>query len=285
VDLRLLQYFVTVAEERHVGRAATRLHMTQPPLSRAIRQLEGDLGVTLFERTPQGVTPTAAGETLYDEARALLEQAGRLRVRVRHAAGSAALAIGTLADTAGLVSDRLVTAFRQEYPHVTITVHEADLNDPSAGLRAGLADVAFTRTPFDDAGLRTLVLAEQPVGVVVRADDPLTGRESVAVAELDDRAWVRLPEGTDTAWAGYWTGTPGTEAPVMRTIQECLQSVLWNGMSALAPLDQPLPSGLALVPVRDRAPSRLVLAWPAGRTSPLVQSFVRIASRTPFRRP
>ena len=72
MDLRSLRYFVTVAEERHVGRAAARLHMTQPPLSRAIRQLEDELGASLFQRTPKGVTLTPAGTVMYDEAGTLL---------------------------------------------------------------------------------------------------------------------------------------------------------------------------------------------------------------------
>ncbi|WP_433220358.1 LysR substrate-binding domain-containing protein [Dactylosporangium sp. CS-047395] len=280
MDLRLLRYFQAVVEERHVGRAAARLHMTQPPLSRALRRLERDLGATLLDRTPQGVSPTPAGDALYAEARALLEQADRLRERVRDAAGTATLAVGTLADTAELLSGRLVAAFRAEHPHVTVSVHESDLSDPTAGLRTGLVDVAFTRAPFDETGLRVHALTSEPVGVVVRAGDPLTRASSVAVGDLGDRRWIRLPEGTDAAWAAYWTGPPHPDAPVLRTIQECLQSVLWNGTSALAPLDQPLPPGLVTVPVHDRAPSRLLIAWRADRVTPLVRSFVHIAARS-----
>src|ERR1700730_11529704 len=86
MDLRLLGYFVAVAEERHFGRAAARLHMTQPPLSRAIRQLENDLGALLLHRSPSGVTLTGAGTVLYDEARTLLEPPERARARVVAAA-------------------------------------------------------------------------------------------------------------------------------------------------------------------------------------------------------
>jgi DNA-binding transcriptional LysR family regulator len=284
VDLRELRYFVAVAEERHIGRAASRLAMTQPPLSRAMRLLEADLGVDLLVRTSSGVGLTGAGETLYAEARALVEQADRLRDRVRGSAGPAVLAIGTLADTADLVGARLVAAFRRRHPHVRVTVHEADLGDPTAGLRAGSVDVALTRTPFDDTGLATQVLSTEPVGLVVHEDDPLAGRGSVAVGDLGDRRWIRLPDGTDPVWVAYWTGgNPAADVGVVRTIQECLQSVLWNGTSALAPLDQVLPPGLVVVPVDDRPPSRLVVAWQRTRTTPLVRSFARSAAES-FRR-
>lgn len=82
MDLRLLRYFVAVAEELHFGRAASRLHMSQPPLSRAIKQLEADVGAALLRRSAAGVTLTPAGAVLLREARGLLERAERVRVRV-----------------------------------------------------------------------------------------------------------------------------------------------------------------------------------------------------------
>jgi DNA-binding transcriptional LysR family regulator len=252
--------------------------MTQPPLSRAIRRLEDDLGVELFERTPSGVTPTAAGAVLYDEARALLERADRLRARVVGAGGAAVITVGTLADTAEQIGAGLVTAFRRRQPHVDVVVTETDLSDPTAGLRAGLVDVALTRTPFDPNGISTYVLGSDRVGVVMHDDDPLAAHRHVALADLTDRRWVRLPKGTDPLWRAYWTGGHGgDDLPVSRTIQECLQSVLWNGTSALAPLGQALPRGLVIVPVTDRGPSQLVVAW-QGKPGPLIRSFVDVAA-------
>src|SRR3569833_3094303 len=188
MDLRALRYFVAVAEERHVGRAAGRLHMTQPPLSRAIRQLEDELGTTLIERTPKGVTLTPAGAVMYDEAGAMLRQADRIRGRVTAAAGAATLTIGTLADAAEHVGGRLVPMLRERHPHVDVRLHEADLSDPPAGLRAGLVDVALTRTPIDTTGIGSQVLRSVPVGVVVRDDDPLARRRSGAAAGRAGRA-------------------------------------------------------------------------------------------------
>ncbi|MGW5714684.1 LysR family transcriptional regulator [Amycolatopsis sp. NPDC003865] len=279
MDLRALRYFVAVADERHVGRAASRLHMTQPPLSRAIRQLEDELGAALFERTPQGVTLTPAGSVLYTEADALLNHAGRIPSRVTAAAGAAGLTVGTLADAAGHVSTRLVPLFRERHPHVDVRVHETDLGDPAAGLRTGLVDVALTRTPFDTAGIGTHVLRSVPVGVVVRDEDPLARRPSVPAGDLAGRRWVRLPDGADPLWTAFWTGgAPDGDAPVLRTVQECLQAVLWNGTAALAPVDQPLPPGLVVVPLADRPPSDLVVAWPKAGRSPLVRGFVQVAA-------
>jgi DNA-binding transcriptional LysR family regulator len=280
VELRALRYFVAVAEERHIGRAAARLHMTQPPLSRAMHRLEADLGTALLTRTPAGVELTEAGQSLYDDARSLLDHADRVEVRARSGTGPATLAVGSLADAAELVGGRIVPAFRARHPDVSVRVHEADLGDPSAGLRAGLVDVALTRLPFTDDGLRSHVLHTEPVGLVVRADDPLAGEDSVRLADLPDRRWVRLPPDTDPVWTEYWTvtGPDDDQAAPMRTIQECLQAVLWDGRSALAPLDQLTPAELVVVPVTDRPPSRLVLAWPATDASALVRSFVRTAA-------
>lgn len=281
MELRSLRYFVAVAEERHVGRAAKRLHMTQPPLSRAIRQLEDELGSALFERTPRGVDLTHAGAVMLREARALLDHADRLRRRVAAATGPATLVVGTLADTVEHLGTSLVRSFREAHPNVTISIHEADLGDPSAGLRADLVDVALTRTPFETSGLALHTLRTEPVGAVLPADDPLAARDSVTTKELAGRHRVRLPDGTDERWRAYWTVPgvpPDRNTPPMRTIQECLQAVLWNGTAALAPLDQQLPANLVVVPVVDRAPSELVVAWRRDRTDPLIRSFVGAAA-------
>ena len=173
MDLRSLRYFVAVAEERHFGRAAARLHMTQPPLSRAIKQLETDVGPLLLHRSPAGVTLTPAGTALYDEARAQLDQAEHVRAWVTAAAGTATFTIGTLADSGEEAGTGLADAFRQRNPGVHVRVREADLTDPTTGLRAGLADVAFSRMPLDRTGFSIRVLRSDPVGVVLRADDSL----------------------------------------------------------------------------------------------------------------
>ncbi|MFF7635037.1 LysR family transcriptional regulator [Kitasatospora sp. NPDC008050] len=278
MELRTLRYFVAVAEELHFGRAASRLHMSQPPLSRAIKQLETEIGATLFDRSSAGVTLTAVGVMLLDEARALLDHADRVRVRMATAAGAATLTVGLLGDGTDPGTTRLARAYHQQHPRVEVRIRETDLTDPTCGLHAGLVDVALTRGPFDETGLSTHELRADPVGALLRADDPLARRDSLRLAELADRHWFRFPEGTDPSWQSYWNGGEPREGPVVRAVQECRQAVLWNGTVGMTLLDHRPAKGLTVVPLTDMPPSRVVAAWHEGDTNPLIRSFVRIAT-------
>ncbi|MEV7869799.1 LysR substrate-binding domain-containing protein [Streptomyces sp. NPDC088124] len=278
MELRTLRYFVAVAEELHFGRAAARLHMSQPPLSRAIRRLETDLGAALLHRSPAGVALTPAGSALLDEARTLLDRADRIRVRVTAAAGAATLTVGILGDGTDRGAARLAAAYRRRHPGVEVVIRETDLTDPTCGLRAGLVDVALTRGPFDETGLTVRELRTDPVGAVLRADDPLARRERLKTADLADRRWFRFPEGTDPLWQSYWNGGAPREGPVVRAVQECLQAVIWNGTVGLTPLGHDHPPELAVVPLLDMAPSRVVAAWNEGDENPLIRSFIRTAT-------
>ncbi|MEU5659029.1 LysR substrate-binding domain-containing protein [Streptomyces sp. NPDC047737] len=278
MELRTLRYFVTVAEELHFGRAATRLHMSQPPLSRAIKRLEAEVGALLFARSPAGVTLTPVGAVLLDEARALLLHADRVGARVRAAGGGGIITVGILGDGTDPGAARLAAAYRRGHPGIDIHIRDTDLTDPTCGLRAGRVDVALTRAPFDETALTTRVLRTDPVGVVLRADDPLAGRDRLRLAELSDRPWFRFPRGTDPLWQSYWNGGVPREGPVVRAVQECLQAVLWNGTVGLAPLGHELPGELAVVPLADMAPSPVVAVWNEGDTNPLIRSFVEIAT-------
>ncbi|WP_225823841.1 LysR substrate-binding domain-containing protein [Streptomyces naphthomycinicus] len=278
MELRTLRYFVAVAEELHFGRAAARLHMSQPPLSRAIRQLEADVGATLFDRSSAGVALTPAGAVLLDEARALLDRAERARVRVAAAAGTATLTVGFLGDGTDPAATRLARAHRRRHPGVEVRIRETDLADPTCGLHAGLVDVALTRGPFDARGLTVRELRADPVGALLRADDPLARRDSLTPADLAGRRWFVFPEGTDPLWQAYWHGGEPREGPVVRAVQECRQAVLWNGTVGLTPLGHEQGRGLTVVPLTGMPPSRVVVAWNEGDTNPLIHSFARLAT-------
>ncbi len=278
VELRILRYFVSVAEELHFGRAATRLHLSQPPLSRAIKQLEAEVGALLFTRSPAGVLLTPVGRVLLDEARALLAHADRVRERVSAAAGVTTLTVGILGDGTDPGVTRLAAAFRRRHPGIEIRIRDTDLTDPTCGLRAGLVDVALTRAPFDETALTVRVLRTDQVGAVLRADDSLARCDRLRLVDLSDRRWFQFPQGTDPDWQSYWNGGRPREGPVVRAVQECLQAVLWNGTVGLAPLGHDLPTELAVVPLIDMAPSRVVAVWNEGDTNPLIRSFTEIAT-------
>ncbi|MBI0293065.1 LysR family transcriptional regulator [Streptomyces sp. PRKS01-29] len=278
MDLRTLRYFVAVAEELHFGRAAARLHMSQPPLSRAIKQLETGLGAALFRRSSAGVTLTPVGAVLLDEARALLDHADRVRVRVAAAAGTASLTVGILGDGADPGAVRLAGAYHRRHPGVEVHIRETDLTDPTCGLHAGLVDVALTRGPFDGTGLTVRELRADPVGALLRADDPLARRAGLKLADLADRRWFLFPEGTDPLWRSYWSGGEPRQGPVVRGVQECRQAVLWNGTVGMTLVGHEPPEGLTVVPLIDMEPSRVVVAWNEADTNPLIRSFADIAA-------
>ncbi|MCX4528537.1 MULTISPECIES: LysR substrate-binding domain-containing protein [unclassified Streptomyces] len=289
MELRTLRYFVAVAEELHFGRAAARLHMSQPPLSRAIKRLEAGLGAVLLLRSAAGVALTPAGTALLEEARTLLDQADRVRVRVLAAAGAATLTVGILGDSTDPGAMRLAATHRRLHPGVEVRVRETGLTDPTCGLRAGLVDIALTRAPFDESGLTVRELRADPVGAVLRADDPLARRDRLELADLAGRRWFQFPEGTDPLWQSYWNGGEDREGPVVRAVQECLQAVLWNGTVGMTPLGRHplghhrlghhLPGEqLAVVPLTDMPPSRVVVAWNEGDANPLLRSFAGIAA-------
>src|SRR5690349_22295419 len=127
MELRHLRYFVTVAEELHFGRAAKRLNMTQPPLSRQIQLLERELGVRLFERTSHSVALSAAGRAFLPEARAVLaasENAARVARRAAQARSGGALAVGFIGASTYAFLPRMVSLARSELPDVTLTLKE-----------------------------------------------------------------------------------------------------------------------------------------------------------------
>ena len=116
------------------------------------------------------------------------------------------------------------------------------------------------------------------MGAVLRADDPLAGRDHLELADLADRRWFQFPQGTDPIWQSYWNGGEPRQGPVVCAVQECLQAVLWNGTIGMAPLGHNPPAHLVVVPLTDMAPSRVVAAWEADDPNPLIRCFVQIAT-------
>lgn len=171
IEVRLLRYFVAVAEEKHITRAAERLGIQQPPLSQQIRALEQRLGVQLFHRKARGVETTYAGNTLLVEARAALAQIERAVESTRRAARGeqGRLSVG-MAPTAPFhpLMPQAIRAFREAFPGVDLTLDEALTDELVTLLRAEHIDVAFVRNRLADADeLRVDALLEEPMLVAL----------------------------------------------------------------------------------------------------------------------
>jgi LysR family transcriptional regulator, benzoate and cis,cis-muconate-responsive activator of ben and cat genes len=186
MDIRQLQYFIAVAEERHMGRAALRLHMSQPPLTRHIHALEAKLGVTLFTRTPRGMELTQAGEALYQDAcsvKLLLEQAAdRTRRTAQGERGT--LDIGVFGSSLLQAVPQLVARFTAQYPDVKVVFHNAGTQAQLEALRQRRVLIAFERFDVDEPDLERVIVAKEAIMVAMHASHPLAQQSRVAIAAL-----------------------------------------------------------------------------------------------------
>lgn len=185
--LRHLGYFVTVAEERHFGRAAERLHMAQPPLSQQIRRLEAELGVELFVRTTRRVDLTPAGAAYLEKARAILASVEEAAHETRRVAAGVVghLAIGCVGSATYSLLPALSRRLAQELPGVDFSFRgEMLASEQVEALRAGTVDLALLRPPVTDGSISLTRLREDRLVAAVPADHPLAERKQVRVADL-----------------------------------------------------------------------------------------------------
>jgi DNA-binding transcriptional LysR family regulator len=289
VDTRLLRYFAAVAAEGNLTRAAERLYVSQPALTKQIKQLEGQLGVPLFTRSRAGMTLTAAGQTLAGQVPALLAGWDQAQRETKAAASRAArvLRVGFLAGAANEATQEIIAAFGRRRPEWRVEMRAATWLDPTAGLSGGDADVALLRLPFPGQDmLRTEVLFTEPRWVALPAGHRLAAREVVAFAELRDEPFVAAPAETGE-WRDWWLAADEREGRPVRigAVTETGQPDDWlsaiaNGYGvALAPESaaryyaQP---GIVYRPVTGVSPSQVAVAWqPAADANPVIQDFVR----------
>jgi DNA-binding transcriptional LysR family regulator len=187
VELRHLRYFVAVAEERHFGRAAERLHMAQPPLSQQIRRLETELGVTLLHRTTRRVDLTDAGSAYLDRARAILAAVDEAGVEAQRVADGLVgrVVIGCVGSATYSLLPALARTLREELPGLDFAFRgEMLVPDQVAALLAGRIDVALLRPPVDEHALRVRTLRREALIVALPEGHRLAGRRRLAVGDL-----------------------------------------------------------------------------------------------------
>ncbi|MCX4834029.1 LysR substrate-binding domain-containing protein [Streptomyces sp. NBC_01016] len=205
LDLRQLRYFVAVAEEEHVGRAAERLHISQSPLSRQIAQLEKGLGLTLFERSQQRIRLTSDGRVFLTEATALLRHAARLENLGRRLGRGeeGGLCVGYVGDAmhTGLLP-RALRSLNEERPGIHVALYDMTAHEQFEGLRQRSLDIALApeAPPEDDPDLRSALLLEDPLLLAVPSTHPLAGAGEVRPEDLDGLPWVAVEDGQDHVW-------------------------------------------------------------------------------------
>lgn len=196
LDLRKLRYFLTVAEELHFGRAAIRLHLAQPPLTRQISALETELGFKLFDRTSRTVTLTAQGRSFLPYARGVLEQVELAQVIAgKLAAGTAGqLTLGYVSSIA--LSDlfsQAIQAFALRFPDVQLTLVECASGSLGAQVADGRLDIGLSRLLPQDKAVQALSLGEERLVAAVSSESPLARQASVNLAQLSAYPLILFP--------------------------------------------------------------------------------------------
>jgi DNA-binding transcriptional LysR family regulator len=281
VDLRKLRYFVAVAEELNFGRAAGRLHVTQPVLSRQIRALEQELQVRLFDRDKQSTELTPAGRQLLEDARPLLDNAQALGRRVQRAAhGTPTFTVGFMP---GITVTGPVRVFAARHPELHVQVLRTSWDTQVHAVHEGVLDVSFVRLPVDRRGLALRSVFQEPRVAVLPVDHRLASKESIGIADLaaerllqDPDAvpeWRDLPERSRSEQSG--------PPPAFHTVEEKLEHVATTGGVLVLPLSTAeyyTHADVAHVLIDDIGPNEVCLAWSADRRSPLLSEFADIAT-------
>ena len=190
--LSQLRCFIAVAEERHFGRAAERLDMTQPPLSRQIQQLEKDLGVALLERSNRLIALTAAGRSFLNDAKRIVRLAEEAHLSARRVAGGegGTLTIGFIPAASYALIPRIVSMTNHAMPGVEVILKEMVTADQIESLYARRIDIGLLRLPVDRERIEAVCISRDPLVLAVPEDHPFSLMSTVNVGKLDLQPFV-----------------------------------------------------------------------------------------------
>lgn len=290
-ELSQLRCFVAVADELHFGRAAERLNMTQPPLSRQVQLLERILGATLLERTSRSVRLTAAGRAFLLEARRILQLAETASQSTRRiAAGDAGtVALGFTAASGYGLLPRLVTAARARLPQVELALHEMVTSEQVEALVTGRLDVGLLRPPFDRPELMTRRVVAEPLVAALSAGDPRLALPQTELADFDNAPLIAFsPQG-----AGYFhallqrlfAGAGVTPLVVQRVVQiHSMLALVQAGIGAAILPEAAVNLHFSDVQFRPlttepACPAEIHLAWREDNGNSALRPFLAVASQ------
>jgi DNA-binding transcriptional LysR family regulator len=285
VELRHLRYFLAVAEERHFGRAAQRLQMAQPPLSRQIQSLETELGFPLFDRSRRRVELTPAGVALSSHARRVFEALDTGVTEARRAAQGQVgrIAVGYLASVAASGLAELIRAFRQRSPGVHVELRELTPQEQIEAILARRIDIGFIRGPIREPNLSMRLVRKEELLVALPTGHRLAGRARFALSELADDPFVSFPRERAAAFFDQIMRLCHEAGFTPRIVQQGVQLDLVSMVAA--------GFGVAIVPgsmrfarrpgaifraIEGAPTSQLLAAWRPDDDSPVLQDFLEV---------
>jgi DNA-binding transcriptional LysR family regulator len=288
-----LHYFVTVAEEGQITRGAQKLHIAQPALSQAIRQLEGEVGVQLLVRNPRGVSLTPAGETFLEKARAAcLAEIDAVRTAESLARGArGTIAIGFIGPPPPLSCPELFLALTEEHPELEVSFQ--DLPFPQGATVDWLAgvDVAICHPPLMEEGVCTQAIRIEPRALVTTDAHPLAARTEIGVADVLEETFVSYHPSVQQQWAGFHclddhrgsppshvTGDQVLTSLHMMAAMSAGRAVTTVPLGDVAVALQVMPN-IVVRALGDADPARVSLVWSRNALNPHIETLVAAAER------
>jgi DNA-binding transcriptional LysR family regulator len=291
MELRHLRYFVALAEELHFGRAARRLHLSQPPLSMQIKALEEEIGTQLLTRTRRRVELTTAGTLFLREARDILMRVEQATAAARRAGrgeiGELAVGFVTIADYN--VLPRVLSEFRAQHPAVRLTLREATTDAQLRDLAEQRIDIGFVLAPIQDEGLATRPLLSEPLVAALPHTHALSrSRTALSLSRLADAPFILFPRHMAPGLYDDVVGFCRRAGFIPRVEQEAVQmqtiiSLVSAGLGvALIPASMRNlgRSGVVYRSLREKSPlTEVLIAWRKGDNAPVLHRFLECLER------
>jgi DNA-binding transcriptional LysR family regulator len=293
MELRDIEIFLTLAEELHFGRTASRLHVSQARISQAIKKQERHIGGALFDRTSRTVKLTPLGSQLHEQLAHgyNIIQAGIQAARTTARGVHGTLVIGTMGALAHEIND-VTIRFRTRHPHCELSFREIRTSDPFGSLRSGDVDIALLWLPVREPDLTVgPVVRTSPIYLMMSTRHRYARRPAVCLEDLADCV---VPQAT-TAVPAYWeealnpfhtpSGRPIPRGPKVATWQEVLAAV--SAGDAVMPIQAEASRyynwpDIAYVPIQDAPPSEWALIWRSAAETPLVRAYAQATRDTPI---